>query len=124
MIRCVAETPTSELAMNLRRATSVAAAALLIELSFPAQSDPPSPAATFAIHDYTPDFWKFWKAAQGQPVELQAQLWQQQYVAAHQAVFDDLAAPCKDQFDPVWSRANYFTDLPRVVPAIRAWLPV
>ena len=120
LIRCIAVTRASELAMNLKRAMCVAAAALLSELSFAAQSDPPSSATTFAIHDYTPDFWKFWKAAQGQPVELQAQLWQQQYVAAHKAVFDDLAAPCKDQFDPAWSRANYFTDLPRVVPAIRA----
>lgn len=106
--------------MNHRRATCVAAAALLIGSSLAAQSDPSSPATTFAIHDYTPDFWKFWKAAQGRPVELQAQLWQQQYVAPHQAVFDDLAAPCKDQFDPVWARTNYFPDLPRVVPAIRA----
>lgn len=98
----------------------VAAAALLIGLSFAAHSGPQSPTAKFAIHDFTPDFWKFWKAAQGQPVERQAQLWQQQYVAAHQAVFDELAAPCNDQWDPVWSRTNYFTDLPRVVPAIRA----
>lgn len=39
-----------------------------------------------AIHDLTPEFWRFWDAAQNQPVERQAQLWQQLYVAAHQAV--------------------------------------
>jgi hypothetical protein len=77
-------------------------------------------AVTFAIHDFTPDFWRFWEAAQNQPVEQQAQLWRQLYVTPHRPVFDDLATPCKDQFDPVWARANYFKDLPRVVPAIRA----
>src|SRR5678815_1574709 len=51
--------------------------------------------ATFAIHDFTPDFWKFWDAAQNQPVEQQARLWQQLNVAPHQAVFEDLATPCK-----------------------------
>ena len=56
-----------------------------------------SAATTFAIHDFTADFWRFWEAAQNQPVEQQAQLWQQLYVAPHQAVFDELAAPCKDQ---------------------------
>jgi hypothetical protein len=33
--------------------------------------------ATFAIHDFTPDFWRFWDAAQNQPVEQQVRLWQQ-----------------------------------------------
>jgi len=42
---------------------SVAAAALLIGSSCAAQSDPSSPAETFAIHDFTPDFWRFWEAA-------------------------------------------------------------
>jgi hypothetical protein len=76
--------------------------------------------ATFAIHDFTPDFWKFWEAAQNQPVEQQARLWQQLNVAPHQAVFDDLAPACKDQWDAAWSRAHFFPDLPRVVPAIRS----
>jgi hypothetical protein len=76
-------------------------------------------ALAFAIHDYTPDFWKFWKAAQDQPVERQAQLWQEVYVAPHQAVFDDLATACKDQYDPAWFREHFLPDLPRVVPAIR-----
>src|SRR5262245_55590498 len=76
-------------------------------------------AATFAIHDFTPDFWRFWDAAQDRPVEQQVRLWQQLNVAPHQAVFDDLATPCKDQWDAAWSRANYYPDLPRVVPAIR-----
>lgn len=106
--------------MTENRARRLAAAALLLGLSCVAHADPPPSAAPFAIHDFTPDFWKFWNAAQGQPVERQAQLWEQQYVAQHQAVFDELAAPCKDQWDPVWSRTHYFTDLPRVVPAIRA----
>jgi hypothetical protein len=75
--------------------------------------------ATFAIHDYTPDFWRFWEAAQNQPIEQQVQLWQQLNVAPHQKVFDDLATPCKDQWDAAWSRANFYPDLPRVVPAIR-----
>lgn len=102
------------------RARRLAAAVVLLGLSCAAQSAPPPPATPFAIHDFTPEFWKFWNAAQGQPVERQAQLWQQQYVSQHQAVFDELATPCKDQWDPVWSRTNYFTDLPRKVPAIRA----
>jgi hypothetical protein len=76
--------------------------------------------ATFAIHDFTPNFWRFWEAAQNQPVEQQVRLWQQLNVAPHQAVFDDLASACKDQYDVAWSRAHYFPDLPRVVPAIRS----
>ena len=76
-------------------------------------------AATFAIHDFTPDFWPFWEAAQGQPVDRQAQLWQELYVAKHQAVFDDLAQPCKGQWNAEWFRANYLPDLPQKVPAIR-----
>jgi hypothetical protein len=76
-------------------------------------------AATFAIHDFTPDFWRFWEAAQNRPVEQQAELWQQLYVSRHRAVFADLATPCKDQYDPGWFRANYLKDLPRIVPAIR-----
>jgi hypothetical protein len=76
--------------------------------------------ATFAIHDFTPDFWRFWEAAQNQPVEQQARLWQELNVAPHQAVFDDLATPCRDQWDAAWSRAHFFPDLPRVVPAIRS----
>jgi hypothetical protein len=84
-----------------------------------AQSAPSRTAATFEIHDFTPDFWRFWEAAQNQPVERQAQLWQQLYVSRHQAVFDDLAAPCKDQYDSVWARTNYLPQLPRMIPAIR-----
>jgi len=76
-------------------------------------------ALPFAIHDFTPDFLRFWDAAQNQPVEQQAQLWQQLYVAPHQKVFDDLATPCKDQYDAGWFRANYLKELPRLVPAIR-----
>ena len=76
--------------------------------------------ASFAIHDFTPDFWRFWDAAQNQPVEQQVQLWQQLNVAPHQAVFDDLATPCKDQWNADWSRSNFFPDLPRVIPAIRS----
>lgn len=53
------------------------AAALLIASLFVAQSAPSSPAATFTMHDFTPDFWRFWDAAQNQPVEQQAQLWQE-----------------------------------------------
>lgn len=76
--------------------------------------------ATFVIHDFTADFWRFWEAAQDQPVEQQVRLWQQLNVAPHQAVFDDLAPACKDQWDAGWSRAHFFPDLPRVVPAIRS----
>lgn len=74
---------------------------------------------TFAVHDLTPDFWRFWEAAQNQPVEQQAQLWQQLYVSRHQAVFDDLATACKDQWDAGWARKHYFPALPRLVPEIR-----
>jgi hypothetical protein len=71
------------------------------------------------MHDFTPDLWRFWEAAQNQRVEQQAQMWQQLYVARHQAVFNDLAAACKDQWDGAWSRTHYLAGLPRVVPAIR-----
>jgi hypothetical protein len=77
-------------------------------------------ALPFTIHDFTPEFWRFWDAAQNQPTARQAQLWQELYVAPHQHVFDDLATPCKDQFDADWFRANYLKDLPQIVPAIRS----
>lgn len=77
-------------------------------------------ASTFAIHDFTPDFWRFWDAAENKSIEERAQLWQQLYVSRHQAVFDDLAAPCKNQFDATWHRQHYLTGLPRVIPEIRA----
>jgi hypothetical protein len=99
---------------------SIAAAILLIGSSFAVRSVPSSPAATFVIHDYTPDFWRFWEAAQNRPVEQQAQMWQQLYVARHQAIFDDLTTACKDEYDVAWLRAHYFPNLPRVVPAMRA----
>jgi hypothetical protein len=78
-----------------------------------------APAASFTIHDFMPDFWKFWQAAENQPVERRAQLWQSLYVNKHQAVFDDLAGPCKDQYDPAWANARYFPNLPKIVPAMR-----
>jgi hypothetical protein len=77
-------------------------------------------ALPFTIHDLTPEFWRFWDAAQNQPTARQEQLWQERYVASHQRVFDDLATPCKDQFDADWFRANYLKDLPRIVPALRS----
>lgn len=78
-----------------------------------------APAASFTIHDFTPEFWEFWRAAEDQPVERQAELWQSMYVAKHQAVFDDLAGPCNDQYDPAWAKAHYFPGLPGIVPALR-----
>lgn len=99
---------------------SITAAVLLTGWSFSAWSAPAPPAATFAIHDFTPDFWRLWEAAQNQPVEQEEKLWQQLYVAPHRAVFDDLAGPCKVEYDPVWARAHYFPALPVVVPRIRA----
>jgi hypothetical protein len=98
---------------------SVAAAVLLVGSSFAASCASSPPAAPFAIHDFTPEFWRFWEAAQNQPVEQQEKLWQQLYVAPHKAVFDDLAGPCKSVFDPAWARARYFPSLPGVVPRIR-----
>jgi hypothetical protein len=106
----------------ITRSTSAlfAGAALLIGSFCAAQPVPSSPRVTFAVHDFTPDFWRFWDAAQNQPVDEQAQLWQRLYVSRHQAVFDDLATPCKDQWDPAWSRSHYLPDLPKLVPGIRA----
>jgi hypothetical protein len=98
---------------------SVAGAALLIGSFCVAQPAPSSAPVTFAVHDFTPDFWRFWEAARNQPVEQQAKLWQQLYVSRHQAVFNDLAIPCKDQWDGAWSRAHYLPDLPKLVPGIR-----
>jgi hypothetical protein len=98
---------------------SVAGVALLIGSFCVAQAAPSPAPVTFAVHDFTPDFWRFWEAAQNQPVEQQAKLWQQLYVSRHQAVFDDLAKPCKNQWDSAWSRKHYFPDLPGLVPGIR-----
>lgn len=78
-----------------------------------------APAADFTIHNFMPDFWQFWQAAENQPVERQAELWQSLYVSKHQAVFDDLAGPCKDQWDPAWARTRYFPNLPKIAPAMR-----
>jgi len=78
-----------------------------------------APAASFTIHDFMPDFWQFWTAAENQPVERQAELWQSLYVGKHQAVFNDLAGPCKDQWDPAWARTRYFPNLPKITPAMR-----
>jgi len=78
-----------------------------------------APAASFTVHNFMPDFWQFWQAAENQPVEHQAELWQSLYVSKHQAVFDDLAGPCKDEWDPTWARTHYFPNLPKIVPAMR-----
>ncbi len=78
-----------------------------------------APAADFTIHNFMPDFWQFWETAENQPVERQAELWQSLYVSKHQAVFDDLAGPCKDQWDPAWARTRYFPNVPKIVPAMR-----
>jgi hypothetical protein len=78
-----------------------------------------APTADFTIHNFMPEFWQFWEAAENQPVERQAELWQSLYVSKHQAVFDDLAGPCKDQYDPAWARTRYFPKLPKIVPAMR-----
>ena len=77
-------------------------------------------AQTFVIHNLMPDFWRFWAAAEGKPIEEQARLWQQLYVSPHQAIFNDLAGPCKDEFDPTWARTSYFPALPKIVPQMRA----
>jgi hypothetical protein len=79
-------------------------------------------ALPFVVHDFTPEFWRFWEAAQNRPAEQKAQLWQQLYVAPHHKVFEDLAGPCKDQYELGWFRANYLKDLPRLVPEIRSML--
>lgn len=78
-----------------------------------------APAARFTIHNFMPDFWQFWATAENQPMERQAELWQSLYVSKHQPVFDDLAGPCKDQWDPAWARTRYFPNLPKIVPAMR-----
>src|SRR5215472_9245828 len=74
------------------------------DLARTSQSEPPIAAATasFKIHNLLPDFWRFWTAAHGQSLARQAQLWQELYVGPHQTIFDDLAAPCKPEFDAAW----------------------
>jgi len=62
---------------------------------------------SFTVHNFMPEFWMFWAAAKDQPIDRQAQLWQDYYVRPHQAVFNDLAQPCKDEFDSEWARARY-----------------
>lgn len=75
---------------------------------------------SFAIHDLMPEFWRFWDAARNQPIEKQMQLWQEVYVRPHQAVFDDLAIPCKPEFETEWAKSSYFPNLPKITPAMRA----
>src|SRR5205823_6095352 len=79
-----------------------------------------SQTSSFKIHDFTPDFWKFWDTAHDQPLDRQMQLWQDLYVSAHQGVFNDLAVPCKPQFDREWAKNSYFPNLPKITPAMRA----
>ena len=71
---------------------------------------------SFIIHNFMPDFWEFWAAAEGKSVEQAGSLWQSIYVAKHPGVFEDLAGPCKDEFDRSWADSHYFPDLPRIVP--------
>jgi hypothetical protein len=80
---------------------------------------PPSK-SSFTVHNFMPEFWKFWAAAQGQSIDRQAQLWQDIYVKPHRMVYGDLVKSCKDEFDPEWARAKYFPDLPKLVPAMHA----
>ena len=77
-----------------------------------------APATSFRIHDFMPDFWRFWAVARGRPVARQARLWQELYVRPHQAVFADLAEPCKDEFAPAWALTHYFPNLPKIVPSM------
>src|ERR1041384_6605055 len=76
-------------------------------------------AETVAVHDFTPDFLRFWGAGQSQPVERQTQLWQQLYVSKHQPVFDELAQNCAPEWNDNWFHAHYLPELPNVVPAMR-----
>jgi hypothetical protein len=90
---------------------------LLLCCSAPASA---TPAASFTVHDFMPEFWQFWAAAHDQPVERQAQLWQDLYVKPHQAVFADLAEPCKDEFAAAWARTRFFPALAKIVPGMHA----
>lgn len=63
-------------------------------------------ATSFRIHDFMPDFWRFWTAARGRGITRQVRLWQELYVRRHQAVFDDLKQPCSDEFAPAGSSRN------------------
>ena len=77
-----------------------------------------APVDGFTIHNFMPEFWQFWAATRNQPAERQAELWQDVYVRPHQAVFDDLAAPCRGQFDAEWARKNFLPNLPKITPAM------
>lgn len=104
------------------RAALIQSIALLLWVSMigPGCQSTPAQTPTFAIHNLMPEFWKFWEAAHDQARDKQMQLWQDVYVKPHQAVFDDLAVPCKPQFDTAWARSNYFPNLPKIAPAMRA----
>ena len=84
----------------------------------PSRLQAAAPAASFRIHNFMRDFWRFWAAARGRAVTIQMRLWQELYVKPHQAVFEDLAKPCKDEFAPTWARTHYFPDLPKIVPGM------
>jgi len=111
---------TNRCARRLAGRRLAAAMALLSSTWLAILPASPSTPVTFTVHDFTPDFWRFWEAAKGRPVERQMQLWQQLYVSRHQSVFDDLAEPCKAQWNPAWTRTNYLPALPKLVPRIRA----
>jgi hypothetical protein len=104
---------------NLRRPLVRGGALLCLLLSISAFSKSPASIPTFAIHNFLPEFWQFWDAAHDQPLDTQMQLWQDLYVKPHQAVFDDLAIPCKPEFDAGWAKTEYFPNLPTIVPAMR-----
>lgn len=103
-------------------AVLLASRASVASVMAPNSSRPPASVApaSFRIHNLMPDFWKFWAAAQGQPVARQAKLWQALYVKPHRRLFDDLAPACKEEYAPAWARANYFPNLAGIVPGMRA----
>ena len=105
---------------SLRRFRNVPVLSSIVLLSLCSSSlTLAAPVATFEIHNFMPEFWTFWTAAQNQTVERQAELWRDLYVMPHQEVFNDLAGPCKDQFDPEWARTHYFPSLAKIAPGMR-----
>lgn len=112
--------PTSLSAVILVLPLLLASRVPATDASATIQSGPQAaaPATGFRIHDFMPDFWRFWAVARGRPVARQARLWQELYVRPHQAVFADLAEPCKDEFAPAWALTHYFPNLPKIVPSM------
>ncbi|MGY2134143.1 DUF2268 domain-containing putative Zn-dependent protease [Hymenobacter sp. HD11105] len=83
------------------------------EVSAPAGNTVPKPAPSYTVIDLMPDFWKFWRQAQGKDEQTQIQLFKQLVSKPHPEVYnnDVLGGSPGKTFDE---------DLPQRYPKIQA----